>query len=95
MSDTRRKPWRQNHATFAGLEDTVVRSPSRPGDEKLTEAETVARYPDLVVASLIANRKNKPNGVVSLRVIRDQERSPIASELKRSMRSPLSQSQQT
>ena len=68
---------------------------------KLSEAEARARFPDLVVASLGAQRKDKPNGVVSARVlfdgthglavntrtrVRDQERSPIASDLKRAMR---------
>ena len=64
---------------------------------KLTDAEARAPFPDLVVASLGAQRKDKPNGVVSARVlfdgtvntrtrVRDQERSPTASDLKRAMR---------
>ena len=59
------------------------------------------RYPDLVVASLGAQRKDKPGGTVSARVlfdgthgitvntrirIRDQERGPNAADLKRIMR---------
>ena len=62
---------------------------------KLTETEARGRFPDLVVASLGAIRKDKPRGVVTARVlfddkrdlreprthIRDQERSPTAADL--------------
>ena len=59
------------------------------------------RYPDLVIASLGAQRKQKPGGKITARVLfdgthglcvnsktrlRDQERAPIAADLKRSMR---------
>ena len=59
------------------------------------------QYPDLVIASLGAQRKEKPGGKISARVlfdgthglsvnsmtrIRDQERAPIAADLKRTMR---------
>ena len=65
---------------------------------KLTEAGAKSHYPNLVVASLGANRKDKRSVEVSARVlfdgthslsvntrtrIRDQERSPVASDLKR------------
>ena len=68
---------------------------------KLSEREARLRYPGLVVASLGAQRKEKPNGEISARVlfdgtngihvnkktrVRDQERSPIASDVKRYMR---------
>ena len=68
---------------------------------KLSEDEAKARYPNLVIASLGANREDKPNGEISARVffdgtnglqvntrtrLRDQERSPIAADLKRAMR---------
>ena len=69
---------------------------------KLTEEEEAsARFPNLVVASLGATRKDKPDGTVSARVlfdgtngvevnkrtrVRDQERAPIAADLKRVMR---------
>ena len=65
---------------------------------KLAEAEAVEMFPGLVIALLAANRKDKPNGVVTARVlhdglavntrtrIRDQERSLIASDLKRAFR---------
>ena len=98
-------PWRQNYASLVGyvdkveavLEDQVGRGQVL----RLTEAEARARFPDLVVASLVSQRKDKPNSVVSARVlfdgthglavntrtrVRDQERSPIASDLKRAMR---------
>ena len=59
----------------------------------MSESEARARYPNLVVASLGANRKDKPNGEVSARVLfdwtisqPDQERAPIASDLKRALR---------
>ena len=68
---------------------------------KMTEQEARQRNPDLVVASLGAQRTDKPGGAVSARVlfdgthgitvntrtrIRDQERGPIAADLKRIMR---------
>ena len=96
-------PWRQNYASLVGFADKVeaVLEDQASRGQVLTEAEARARFPNLVVASLGAQRKDKPNGVVSARVpfdgtrglavntrtrIRDQERSPIAAELKRTMR---------
>ena len=32
----------------------------------------MAKYPDFVIASLGANRKDKPNGVVTARVLHDE-----------------------
>ena len=67
----------------------------------LSERKARIQYPDLVVAALGANKKEKPNGVISARVlcdgsndiavnrrtrIRDQERAPVAADLKRVMR---------
>ena len=67
----------------------------------MTESEARTKYPNLVVASLGAQRKQKPGGKVTARVLfdgthglsvntktrlRDQERGPIAADLKRSMR---------
>ena len=67
----------------------------------LNEKEAKDRYPNLVIASLGAQRKEKPGGKVSARVsfdgthglcvnsstrLRDHERAPIAADLKRSMR---------
>ena len=97
--------WRTNCASLdvfsdkvlAVLEDQATRGPVI----KMTEHEARQRYPDLVVASLAAQRKDKPGGAVSARVlfdgthgitvntrtrIRDQERGPIAADLKRVMR---------
>ena len=69
---------------------------------KFTEPEARARFLDLVVAFLGAQRKDKPKGVISARVffdgthglaainsrtrIRDQERSPVAADLKRALK---------
>ena len=38
---------------------------------KLTEAEAVEKFPCLVIASLGANRKDKPTGVATARVLHD------------------------
>ena len=98
-------PWRQNYASMTGLPDKVEAvledQVTRQQVINLTEAEAVERFPGLViVASLGANRKDKPNEVVTARVlhdgtdglavntrtrIRDQERSAIASDLKWAM----------
>ena len=68
---------------------------------RLSEEEARRRYPNLTVASLGARKKEKPGGVISARVlfddthgiavnhrtrVRDQERAPIAADLKRIMR---------
>ena len=102
MEEEHQHPWRQNYASLVA---SLIRSRQfwrikRRGQVlKFKEAEARARY--LVVASLGAQRKDKPNGVVSARVlfdgthglavnartrVRDQERSPTASDLKRAMR---------
>ena len=99
------KPWRQNYTSlteFADKVEAVLEDQSARGQVlKYSEEAARDRYPDLVVASLGAQRKDKPNGEVSARVlfdgthglavntrtrIRDQERSPIAADLKRAMR---------
>ena len=95
----------RNYTSSQELSDKVVdvlEDQARRGQVlKLTEPEARARFPYFVVASLGANRKDKPNGTVTARVlfdgthgisvnkrtrIRDQERAPIAADLKRSMR---------
>ena len=68
---------------------------------RLSESEDRSQFPDLVVASLGAQRKEKSGGVVTARVlfdgthgisvnsrirVRDQERSPIAADIKRILR---------
>ena len=89
------EPWKEK--VLEVMEDQT----SRGQVLKLTETEARLRFPDLVVASLGAISKDKPGGVVTARVlfddtngiyvnrrtrIRDQERSPIAVDLKRLMR---------
>ena len=89
------EPWKEK--VMEVMEDQT----SRRQVLRLTETEARLRFLDLVVASLGAIRKDKPGGVVTARVlfdgtngihvnrrtrIRDQERSPIAGDLKRLMR---------
>ena len=72
---------------------------------RLNEEEAKIRFPRLVIASLGANRKDRPNGEVTAKVLhdgtnglsvntktrlRDQERSPISSDIKRAMREKAS-----
>ena len=98
-------PWRQNYASLVGIADkveAVLEGQAGRGQVlKFAEADARVRFLDLVVASLGAQRKDKPNGVISERVlfdgtrglavntrtrIRDQKRSPIAADLKRAMK---------
>ena len=95
--------WRANYSTPAALADKVTEVLDDQAERgqvlKLSEARSL--YPNLVVASLGANRKDNRNGVVTARVLfdgttgihvnkrtrtRDQEISPIAADLKRAMR---------
>ena len=97
--------WKKNFSTLAALSDKVkdvLDDQSKRGHVlKLSERKARIQYPDLVVAALGANKKEKPNGVISARVlfdgsngiavnrrtrIRDQERAPITADLKRVMR---------
>ena len=97
--------WKRNYSSLTEFSDKVLSvmedQASRGQVLKLTEAEARSRFPNLVVASLGAQRKDKPNGVVSARVLfdgthgipvnrrirlRDQERAPVAADLKRVMR---------
>ena len=97
--------WRSNYASLREFEtqvlDVMHDQASRSQIIVMTESEARSRYPDLVVASLGAQRKQKPGGKVTARVLfdgthglcvnsktrlRDQERAPIAADLKRSMR---------
>ena len=106
--------WRRNYASLDELSDKVIDvledQTRRDQIIKLTETDAKSQYPNLVVASLGANRKDKPSGEVSARVlfdgthrllvntrrrIRDQERSPVASDLKRAMREKASQNEPT
>ena len=97
--------WNQNYRSVAGWNKEVLAvlddQSTRGQVLKLTEEEARARFPNLVVASQGANRKDKPDGTVSACVlfdgtngvevnkrtrIRDQETAPIAADLKRVMR---------
>ena len=90
--------WRRNYSTPVAFSDVLAEmedQAERGQILKYTEQEARERYPNLVVASLGANRKDKPGGVFSARVlfdgthginvntrtrIRDQERAPREAE---------------
>ena len=106
--------WRRNYATLAPLEEQVLEvlheQASRGQIIVLPEKEAKERYPALVIASLGANRKEKPDGRITARVlfdgtnglevnkrtrVRDQERAPVAADLKRSMRAKAARGEKT
>ena len=95
--------WRRNYATVQPLAkevyDVLDHQTRRGMFIRLPEQVAKERYPDLVVASLGANRKDRPNGEVTARVLhdgtnglafntrtrlRDQERSPISADPQKS-----------
>ena len=94
--------WRRNYSTLQLLEQQVLDvmhdQATRGQVLVLSEMEAKLRYPDLVIASLGAQRKERQDygpcsfdGTHGLSVnsrtrIRDQERAPIAADLKRTMR---------
>ena len=97
--------WRSNYSTLRYFEtqvlDVMHDQASRGQIIVMTESGARSRYLDLVIASLGAQRKQKPGGKIAARVLfdgthglcvnsktrlRDQERAPIAADLKRSMR---------
>ena len=97
--------WRRNYATVQPLAkevyDVLDDQTRRGMFIRPPEAEAKARYPRLVIASLGANRKDRPNEEVTARVLhdgtnglavntktrlRDQKRCPISSDPKRAMR---------
>ena len=61
--------WRRNYATLREFEtqvlDVMHDQASRGQIIVMTESEARSRYPDLVVASLGAQRKQKPGGKVT------------------------------
>ena len=71
----REHTWRLNYASLEDLSDKVtevIEDQTRRGQIiKLTEADAKSQYQNLVVASLGANRKDKPSGEVSARVLFD------------------------
>ena len=93
--------WRSNYSTLREFEtqvlDVMHDQASRGQIIVMTESEARSKYPNLVVASLGAQRKQKPGGKVTARVLfdgthglcvntktrlRDQERAPICFGLK-------------
>ena len=97
--------WNKNYSTLTSFKaevEEVLRDQAGRGQVLIMpEAEARNRFPNLVVASLGAQMKEKPAGVVSAPVLfdgtngnfvntsthlRDQERAPVAPDLKRFMR---------
>ena len=97
--------WRSNYSSLEPLSDKVREvledHANRGRVLKLSEDEARKRYPNLVVASLGAQRKDKKDGSYTARVlfdgtngisvnkrvrVRNQERSPIAADIKRLLR---------
>ena len=106
--------WRSNYSSLGPLEDKVREvledQATRGHVLKLSENEAKERYPNLVVASLGAQRKDKKDGTYTARVqfdgtngisvnkrtrVRDQERSPIAADIKRLFREKAKMSERT
>ena len=96
--------WNKNYSTLSSFRaevEEVLRDQAGRGQVQIMpEAEARKRFPNLVVASLGAQKKEKP-GVISARVLfdgtngnfvntsthlRDQEWAPVAPDLKRLMR---------
>ena len=67
--------WRRNYSTLQAFEELVLEvmydQASRRQILVLSENNAKDRYPDLVIASLGAQRKEKPDGKVSARVLFD------------------------
>ena len=67
--------WRRNYSSVSQLADKVIEvmedQTARGQLIKLSEAEARRQYPGLVVASLGAVRKDRPNGEVTARVVFD------------------------
>ena len=65
--------WRRNYSSLAAYEDRVLEvmrdQASRGQPLVLTESEARKEYPDLVIASLGAQRKEKPGGKITARVL--------------------------
>ena len=97
--------WNKNYSTLSALRtevEEVLRDQAKRGQVlMMPEVPSKRRFPNLVVASLGALKKEKPGGVVSARVLfdgtngsfvntsstlRDQERAPVAADPKRLMR---------
>ena len=100
--------------TLAPLEEQVLEvlheQASRGQIIVLPEQEAKERYPSLVIASLGAKRKEKPDGRITARVlfdgtnglevnkrtgVRHQGKGPVAADLKRSMRARAARGEKT
>ena len=97
--------WRRNYASLAGLSGKVLEvlhdQASKGQVLVCTEEKAKGALPVLTIASHAAQKKVKPNGVVSARVlfdgsngtevnsrtrVRDQERALVAADLRRCVR---------
>ena len=90
--------WRSNYASIDELADKVEEVMEDQAERgqviRLSESEARTQFPDLVVASLGAQRKEKAGGVVTARVLFDgthgisvnQKRSPIEADIQRILR---------
>ena len=74
-ADDEETAWQKNYSSVGPLaekaEEVLEDQCSRGQVLKFTEQEAKARFPNLVVASLGALRKDKPGGVVTARVLFD------------------------
>ena len=65
--------WRRNYSSSEAFEDQVLEVVRDQASSDLllvlTESEARKKFPDLVVASLGAQRKEKPGGKVTARVL--------------------------
>ena len=106
--------WRRNYSTMAEWSEECVKIMNDQAEWgqvlRLSEEEARRRFPCLTVASLGAQKKKKPGGEVTARIlfdgthgidvntrtrIRDQERAPIAADVKRVLREKAKQGEPT
>ena len=102
--------WRSNYSSLEPLSDKVrevLEDHANRGQVlKLSEDEARKRYPNLVVASSGAQSKDKKDGSYTARDtngisvnkrirVRDQERSPIAADIKRLLREKAKMAERT
>ena len=106
--------WRQNYSSLETFEtqvlDVMHDQATRGQVLVLSELEAKKRLPDLEIASIGAQRKEKPGGIVTARVlfdgthglcdnsrtrVRDQERALVAADLKRAMREKANMDEMT
>ena len=106
--------WRQNYSSLEEYEEQVpevmIDQAKRGQVLRLSESDARKRFPGVVIASLGAQRTEKPGGVDTARVffdgthgiavnhrtrVRDQERGPIAADIKRLMRGKSKTSEPT